>query len=383
MATKKAARPIRAAGRRQPRPDPRARRAGEQPQGRQHRAPEAPADGVHRRVRLGQELAGVRHDRRGVAAADQRDLQRLRAGLHADAVAAGGRRPGGPDDGDHRRPGADGLQPPLHGRHRHRRQRDAADPLQPDREAAHRPAHRLLVQRPDADGERGDDGRQGRGPADRRPQRRLPGRHVPALRGHGLGQRLRPDRDLRRVEVARRGRPPRPGLQHGRLVRPNLQRRRSPDGQADREVHQEGAAEAPLRRAGEDQGRGRQPHLRGRPHQGPEVDADQGSRCDAAACASVRRAGGHVHHLSRLRRHPAQRRSPLLEDRREEHRRRLLVADQRPGRVGARPRRARRSPRWSPGCNISSTRSRRSGSGTSRSTGRRAPSREARRSARR
>jgi hypothetical protein len=36
----------------------------------------------------GKELARVRHDRRGVAAADQRDLQRLRAGLHADAGAA-------------------------------------------------------------------------------------------------------------------------------------------------------------------------------------------------------------------------------------------------------------------------------------------------------
>jgi len=34
----------------------------------------------------GKRLAGVRHDRRGVAAADQRDLQRLRAGLHADAA---------------------------------------------------------------------------------------------------------------------------------------------------------------------------------------------------------------------------------------------------------------------------------------------------------
>src|SRR5687768_13444479 len=80
---------------RQPPSDPRSRRAREQPQGRQHRDPEAPADGVHRRLRLGQELAGVRHDRRGVAAADQRDLQRLRAGLHADPGAAGGRPAGG------------------------------------------------------------------------------------------------------------------------------------------------------------------------------------------------------------------------------------------------------------------------------------------------
>ena len=121
------------ARRRQPRSDPRARRAREQPQGRQRRDPEAPADGVHRRLRLGQELAGVRHDRRGVAAADQRDLQRLRAGLHADAGAARGRRARRADDRDHRRPGADGRRRPLHGRHRHRRQRDAAHPLQPAR----------------------------------------------------------------------------------------------------------------------------------------------------------------------------------------------------------------------------------------------------------
>ena len=123
----------RAARRRQPRPDPRAGRAREQPQGRQRRDPEAPADGVHRRLRLGQELAGVRHDRRGVAADDQRDLQRVRAGLHADAGAARGRPARGPDDGDHRRPGADGRQPALHRRHRHRRQRDAAHPVQPAR----------------------------------------------------------------------------------------------------------------------------------------------------------------------------------------------------------------------------------------------------------
>ena len=42
----------------------------------------------------------------------------------------------GPDDGDHRRPGADGRQPALDGRHRDRRQRDAADPLQPPRRPA-------------------------------------------------------------------------------------------------------------------------------------------------------------------------------------------------------------------------------------------------------
>ncbi len=108
-----------AAGCRQPRFDPRARRACEQPQGPQRRDPEASADRVHRHLRLGQELSGVRHDRCGVAAADQRDVQRLRAGLHADAGAARGRCARRADDRDHRRPAANGRRPPLHGRDRH------------------------------------------------------------------------------------------------------------------------------------------------------------------------------------------------------------------------------------------------------------------------
>jgi excinuclease UvrABC ATPase subunit len=44
--------------------------------------------------------------------------------------------------------------------------------------------------------------------------------------------------------------------------------------------------------------------------------------------------------LPRVRRHPAQRGGPVVEDRGDQHRRRLRDADQRPGRVGARPRRA-------------------------------------------
>ena len=47
-----------------------------------------------------------------------------------------------------------GVQPPLDRRHRHRRQRDAAHPLQPAREAAHRPAQRVLLQRRLGHGER-------------------------------------------------------------------------------------------------------------------------------------------------------------------------------------------------------------------------------------
>ena len=188
---------------RQPRPDPRAGRAGQQPQGRQRRDPEAPADGVHRRLRLGQELAGVRHDRRRVAAADQRDLQRLRAGLHADAGAARGRRARRADDGDPRRPGADGRRCPLHGRHRHRCQRDAAHPLQPARQAADRLAQRVLLQRPLGPSERCDHDRTRR-QEDREGDLQPHRRHVPALRGPRLGHRLRPVAALRRGQVAQR-----------------------------------------------------------------------------------------------------------------------------------------------------------------------------------
>ena len=67
----------------------------------------------------------------------------------------------------------------------------------------------------------------------------------------------------------------------------------------------------------------------------------------------------------------------------QEHRRRLRDADQRPGRLGPGPRRTDRWLRCSPDCNTSSTRSPRSGSATSRSIGRRARCRAARRSARR
>ena len=207
---------------RQPRSDPRARRAREQPQGHQRRDPQAPADGVHRRLRLGQELAGVRHDRRGVPAADQRDLQRLRAGLHADAGAARGRRARRADDRDHRRPGADGRRRSLHGRHRHRRGRDAAHPLQPARQAAHRLAPGVLLQCRLDLGRRGGHVRARRPHDEREAKLQHPRRHVPALRGPGLGERHRPHSALRRQQVAARGRAHDPRLQHGRLVRPDL-----------------------------------------------------------------------------------------------------------------------------------------------------------------
>ena len=283
------------------------------------------------------------HDRRGVAAADQRDLQRLRAGLHADAGAARGRRTRRADDRDHRRPAADGRRPPLHGRHRHRRQRDAAHPLQPARQAAHRPAQRVLLQRRLGPGERRDHRRaRCRQDQDREGDLQPHRRHVHALRGPGQGLRHRPHPALRRLQVARRGRVHHPRLEVGQPVdRAALRPVGLPrPGQADPQVHQEGDAGLPLRRADQGEGQRRQPHLRGADPQDPEVVPVQGQGGDAAAHPGVRGAGGHLHHLPRVRRHPAQRGGPLVEDQADQHRRRLRDADQRPGRVGPRPRRA-------------------------------------------
>ena len=111
---------------------------------------------------LGQEFARVRHDRRRVTAVDQRDVQRVRAGLHADDGPARCRRAGGTDDGDPRRPGADGRQPPVDRRHGHGCQRHAADRLQPPRQAVHRLAAGVLVQHRDHQRRRGGDVREGR-----------------------------------------------------------------------------------------------------------------------------------------------------------------------------------------------------------------------------
>ncbi len=61
----------------------------------------------------------------------------------------------------------------------------------------------------------------------------------------------------------------------------------------------------------------------------------QGRRGDAAAHPRVRGAGGHLHHLPRVRRHPARRAGPVVEDQGNQHRRRLRDADQRPRGVGA------------------------------------------------
>ena len=65
-------------------------------------------------------------------------------------------------------------------------------------------------------------------------------------------------------QVAQRGRAHDPRLQRRRLVRPHLPRLRLlRPGQADREVHQEGAPRPALQGADQDQGRRHQPDLRG------------------------------------------------------------------------------------------------------------------------
>ena len=193
------------------------------------------------RVGVGQELAGVRHDRRGVAAADQRDLQRLRAGLHADAGAARGRRARRADDGDPRRPGADGLRPALDGRHRHRRQRACCGSCSAGSGKPH-------IGSPQAfsfnvavgQGERRDHGRaRAARPRPRRRPSAAPAGMCPRCEGRGAVT----DFDLTALyddsKSLERGRADDPRLQHGRLVRPHLPRLRLlRPGQADPQVQQ-------------------------------------------------------------------------------------------------------------------------------------------------
>ena len=210
-------------------------------------------------------------------------------------------------------------------------------------QAAHRSADRVLVQRPDAQGERGDEHREGRpGREERRAQGGLPRRHVPALRGHGRGQRLRPDRAVRREQVAQRGRADGAGLQHGRLVRPDLQRLR-PSTWTSR------SASSPRRscddllyaRADQDQGRGHQPHLRGRdPARSRSRCCPRTSRrCSRTSARFVERAITFTTcpECDGTRLSKEARSSKI---KRQEHRRPLRDADQRPRRVGPRPRRA-------------------------------------------
>ena len=264
-------------------------------------------------------------------------------------------------------------------------ERDAAHPVQPARQAAHRSAAartRSTSPLPTASG--GDHGRararaSGPSSATLHPLRR----HVPALRGHGLGHRLRPDRALRRQQVAQRGRAHDPRLQHGRAGTAASSRGcgyfdpDKPISEFTKNELHDLLYKEPTKIKVEGINltyEGLIPKIQ-KSMLSKDVDALQ-----PHIRAFVERAVD-VHHLPRLRRHPAQRGGPVVEDRGRQHRRRLRDADQRPRRVDARPRRAVGRAAARRRCGRPSTRSSRSGSATSRSTGRRARCRAARRSA--
>ena len=160
-------------------------------------------------------------------------------------------------------------------------------------------------------------------------------RHVPALRGHGQRDRRRPVGAVRRQQVSFRRCAHDPRIQRRRLVRPHLPRLRLlRRGQADPQVQQEGAARPARQGADQDQGRRDQPDVRGSDPEDPEVVPVQGPRRATAAHPRVCRAGGDVHFLSGVRRHPAQRGGPVIEGSGHQHRGHVRDADQRPRPVG-------------------------------------------------
>ena len=249
----------------------------EQPEGRQHRDPEAPADGVHRRLGLGQELAGVQHDRRGVAAADQRDVQRVRAGLHADAGPAGSRRARRADDGDRRRPATDGGRRPFDGRHRHRCQRDAAHPLQPARKAVRRAADAFAFNVPSVRASGEITVERGGSKTVQRSFTRTGGM-CPSCEGRGTVS----DFDLTQLydetKSLAEGAIVVPGytVDNFFAVRPFLESGILDPDKPIAQVHQEGASRLPPPRADQGEGQRRQRHLRGTDRQDPAVDPRQG-----------------------------------------------------------------------------------------------------------
>ena len=222
----------------------------------------------------------------------------------------------------------------------------------------------------------GRPGREGR-----RPQRGLPGGMCPRCEGMGAVS----DFDLTALYDDEKS------LDEGALTVPGYSmdgwygrifaRLRLRHGQADQEVHQEGARRPPLQGADQDQGRGHQPHLRGRHPQDPEVDAVQGRRGDAAAHPGVRRAGRSPSRPAPTATAPGSAGGAVVEDQGQEHRRPVRDADQRPRRVGPRARRAVGGAAARRACGTCSTRSSRSASATSRSIVPRARCRAARPSA--
>ena len=155
----------------------------------------------------------------------------------------------------------------------------------------------VLVQHRDGQRRRCDHDREGGGPTQGEAHVQPRRRHVPALRGHGLGHRLRPDRALRRQQVAQRGRA-----------------RRSPATAWTGGTAASSAAAAsstPTSRSASSPRRSSHDLLykeptkikvdginltvRGADPDDPEVVPVEGRRGDAAAHPRVRRAGDHLH----------------------------------------------------------------------------------------
>jgi energy-coupling factor transporter ATP-binding protein EcfA2 len=291
----------------------------------------------------------------------------------------------GPDDGDHRRPAADGGRRPVHGRHRHRRQRDAAHPLQPPGAAAHRLVAGVLVQRRLVSGAGAVTlERAGKTVKEKR-SFTITGGMCPRCEGRGSVT----DIDLTQLYDDSKS------LAEGAFTIPGWKsdsfwtvRVYAESGLLDpdkpiRRYTKKELAGLPLQGADQGEGRGGQPHLRGLI---PKVQKSFLSKDPESLQPHIRAFVDRAVTFTacpRVRRHPAQRGGPLVEDRRDQHRRRLRDADQRPRRVGPRASTSRRWRRCWPRCSRRSTPSWRSGSATCRSTGRRARCRAARRSARR
>ena len=120
---------------------------------------------------------------------------------------------------------------------------------------------------------------------------------------------------LRREQVAQRGRADDPRLQHGRLVRPHLPRLRLlRPGQADQQVHQEGTDDLLHKEPTKIKVDGINLTYEGLI---PKIQKSFLAKDGEAMQPHIRAfvdAGGHLHHLPRVRRHPAQRGGPLVED---------------------------------------------------------------------
>ena len=161
-------------------------------------------------------------------------------------------------------------------------------------------------------------------------------RDVPALRGHGQRERHRPDRALRRQQVAQRGCAPIPGYSmegwYGRIFRGC--------GFFD--------ADKPIRKFTK-----KELHdlLYKEPtkikvdginltYVGPDPADPEVLSCPRTSTRlqphirAFRGAGDNLHHVSRLRRYTARLTRSFVEDQRDQHRRRVHDADQRPRRLG-------------------------------------------------